>query len=119
MNRQPSCTGGIRQALRFAVAMMVALCSNLSWAASPYQSPIPFGWYPKDGRCGPYGTRAAVKNREQAVAIVKVLLEESRWEIEVIEELPGYFKVQLRDAGTGQQQVVIIDKSTGRVRPVN
>lgn len=116
---QSALEGRKRHVLLFTVVMIVACCGDLSWAAPPYQSAVPFGGYAKGGRCGYYGARANVKNQGQAITTVKVLLDGSSWEIEGIEERPRYFKVHLRDSQTGQQQMVIIDKSTGRVRPIN
>ncbi len=118
MVRQSSCRGIKRHTLLVAVTMAALLYSALCRAAPMYQPAVPFGGYAKD-RCGHYGARSVVTDRKQAEAIVTALLEDSNWEIETIAERPRYFRVHLKDSRTGQQQVVIIDKSTGRVRPIN
>lgn len=82
-------------------------------------SPIPFGGYRKDSKCGCYGTKAAVKSADQARKIIQGFLLNQDLRISAMYEFPRFFKADLVDANGTLNDVVIVDKITGRVRSIN
>ena len=84
--------------------------------AGQTQSPIPFGGYRKDGKCGCYGAKAAIKSADEARKVVEGFLVGHDLHIGSIDERPRFFKVELVDINGTVHDVVIVQKNNGRVR---
>lgn len=82
-------------------------------------SPIPFGGYHKDGKCGCYGTKSAIKTIGEARKIIEGFLAGHDLHTGVMIEFPRFFKAELVDGNGVIRDVVIVDKINGRVRSIN
>ncbi len=82
-------------------------------------SPIPFGGYHKDGKCGCYGAKSAIKTADEARKVIEGFLVGHDLRIGVMDEFPRFFRAELMDGNGAMQDVVIVDKITGRVRSIN
>ena len=82
-------------------------------------SPIPFGGYRKDGTCGCYGTKSAIKTADDARKVIEGFLVGHDLRIGVMDEFPRFFKAELVDGNGAMRDVVIVDKINGRVRSIN
>ncbi len=81
-------------------------------------SPIPYGGYHDDGKCGCYGARAAVKTAADARKIIEGFLAGHDLSIGAMEERPRFFRALLVDGTGAVRDVVIVDKLTGRIRSI-
>lgn len=84
--------------------------------AEESRSPIPFGGYMKNGRCGCYGARVAVKTAAEARKIIEVFLEGHDLQIGAMDERPRFFRAELLDRNGTVRDVVIVHKANGRIR---
>lgn len=79
-------------------------------------SPIPFGGYRKNGKCGYYGARTTIKTAEEARKIIEEFLIDGDLRISSMAERPRFFKAELVDKNGIVRDVVIVNKVNGRVR---
>lgn len=86
--------------------------------ADESSSPIPFGGYMKNGRCGFYGARAAVKTAAEARRIIEDFLEGHYLQIGAMDERPRFFRAELVDKNGTVRDVVVVNKVNGRVRSI-
>lgn len=84
--------------------------------AGQTQSPIPFGGYQKNGKCGCYGAKTAIKTADEARKVIEGFLVGHDLHIGSIDERPKFFRVQLLDRDGTVHDVVIVHKDNGRVR---
>ncbi|MDA8428997.1 MAG: hypothetical protein M0T70_07055 [Geobacteraceae bacterium] len=84
--------------------------------AEESRSPIPFGGYMKNGRCGYYGARVAVKTVAEARRIIEDFLEGHDLQIGAMDERPRFFRAELVDKNGTVRDVVVVNKVNGRVR---
>ena len=82
-------------------------------------SPIPYGGYLKNGKCGCYGARAAIKTADEARKVIEEFLVGHDLRIGAMVERPRFFRAELVDENGVLRDVVIVDKITGRVRSIN
>ena len=103
---------------RNIILLYTALTSLMATSAfaEESRSPIPFGGYMKNGRCGCYGARVAVKTPAEARRIIEDFLEGHDLRIGSMDERPGFFRVELVDGNGTVRDVVIVHKNNGRVR---
>ncbi len=101
---------------------IILLCTALTalMAAPAFadvnSSPIPFGGYMKNGRCGCYGAKAPVKTAAEARKIIEDFLEGHDLKIGDMDERTGFFRAELVDKNGAVRDVVIVNKVNGRVR---
>lgn len=81
-------------------------------------SPIPFGGYRNNGKCGCYGTKTAIKTAEEARKVIEEFLVGHDLRIGAMLERPRFFKAELVDGNGSIRDVVIVDKLNGRVRSI-
>ena len=84
--------------------------------AEESRSPIPFGGYMKNGRCGYYGAKVAVKTAAEARRIIEDFLEGHDLKIGAMDEHPRFFRAELVDKNGTVRDVVVVNKVNGRVR---
>ena len=84
--------------------------------ADDARSPIPFGGYQKNGKCGCYGEKAPIKSADEARKVIEGFLVGHDLRIGAMEERPNFFRVQLLDSNGIVRDVIIIHKVNGRVR---
>jgi hypothetical protein len=84
--------------------------------AAQADSPIPFGGYCKNGKCGYYGARTAIKTAAEARKIIEEFLVGLDLRIGTIEERPRFFRAKLVDGNGTVCDLVIVNKVNGRVR---
>jgi hypothetical protein len=84
--------------------------------ADDARSPIPFGGYQKNGKCGCYGEKAPIKSADEARKVIEGFLVGHDLRIGAMEERPNFFRVQLLDGNGIVRDVIIIHKVNGRVR---
>lgn len=79
-------------------------------------SPIPFGGYIQDGKCGCYGAKVSVKTVNEARIIIEKFIEGHDLHIGAMDERPRYFRAELLDNNGTIRDVVIVHKANGRIR---
>jgi len=79
-------------------------------------SPIPFGGYSNDGKCGCYGAKVPIKTIEDARKVIEKFIAGHDLRIGVMTEKPGYFRAELVDGNGTVRDLVIVNKVNGRVR---
>jgi hypothetical protein len=82
-------------------------------------SPIPFGGYRENGKCGCYGAKAAIKTANEARKVIEEFLVGHDLHIGAMVERPRFFRAELVDGNGAVRDVVIVDKINGRVRSIN
>lgn len=104
------------------IAVMLWLAGHVAIATTVYadqlDSPIPFGGYHGNGKCGCYGTKTAIKTAAEARKIVEGFLAGHDLHIGGIDERPRFFRIVLVDGNKTVRDIVIVDKLTGRVRSI-
>ena len=80
------------------------------------RSPIPFGGYQINGKCGCYGEKAPIKSADEARKVIEGFLVGHDLRIGAMEERPNFFRVKLVDGNGIVRDVVIVNKDNGRVR---
>jgi len=86
--------------------------------AEEIRSPIPFGGYRHNGKCGCYGAKAAIKTAEEARKVIEAFLVGHDLRIGAMLERPRFFKAELVDGNGSIRDLVIVDKLNGRVRSI-
>jgi len=86
--------------------------------AEPNGSPIPFGGYRKNGRCGCYGAKVAITTEKEARKVVEEFLVGSDLHIGNMIEHPRFFKAELLDGNGVLRDIVIVDRRNGRIRSI-
>jgi len=84
--------------------------------ADDARSPIPFGGYQKNGKCGCYGEKNPIKSIDEARKVIEGFLVGHDLRIGAMEERPNFFRVKLVDGNGIVRDVVIVNKDNGRVR---
>ncbi len=107
------CKTVMKTFMAFGVLMVAPAFAELA------DSPIPFGGYRKDGKCGCYGTKAAVKTADEARNVIEGFLIGHDLRIGAMDEFPRFFRAELVDGNGTVRDVVIVDKINGRVRSIN
>ena len=82
-------------------------------------SPIPYGGYCKNGKCGLYGAKTAIKGAEEARRVIAEFLVGHDLRIGAMDECHRFFRAELVDGKGAVRDVVIVDKITGRIRSIN
>jgi len=84
--------------------------------AARVDSPIPYGGYHKEGKCGCYGAKTAIATAAEARSIISGFLSGHDLQIGNMTERPRFFRAELVDSKGKVRDVVIVDKLTGRIR---
>lgn len=102
--------------------IVIALCAVIFGLIAPpvfaeqADSPIPYGGYRKEGRCGCYGAQTVIKTAEEARKVIEQFLVGHDWRIGTMQERPNFFMAELVDRSGAVRDVVIVHKANGRVR---
>ena len=86
--------------------------------ADDARSPIPFGGYQRNGRCGFYGAKATIKTADEARKVIEGFLAGHDLRIGAMDERPRFFRAELLDGNGIVRDVVILNKFNGRVRSI-
>lgn len=84
--------------------------------AEPPGFTVPFGGYHRGGRCGMYGARARIMSADEARKVIEQFIAGQELQIGALIERPRFFRAELLDRERIVRDVVIVDKSTGRIR---
>lgn len=81
-------------------------------------SPIPYGGYRHDGKCGCYGAKAVIRTADEARKVIEKFLVSHDLQIGAMLERPRFFRAELVDGKGAVRDVVIVDKFNGRIRSI-
>lgn len=104
--------------LHFAACMALALLVAVPAFSDDSASSIPFGGYHHRGKCGCYGARAVIRTENEARKVIERFLTDHNLRIGAMSERPRFFRAELVDEKGAVRDVVIVDKSNGRIRSI-
>ena len=110
----------MRKSCKNRILLLAALAplTTVPAFAEEMISPIPYGGYCKNGKCGCYGAKATIKTAVEARRIIEEFLSGHDLWVGAMIEHPRFFRAELVDGNGIIRDVVIVDKINGRVRSI-